>query len=445
MRISVMNDAADKIISIFKLYIAQKKWNEFRSEKRDSSSKGSLTGLRFLPNSTGQSYRSYGSNDTYSSNTSKSTLSGTAAGRKRSEGSLLGTNSLGEKKPQSSTRSSKYFTAKHLKGLASKLLYGKPKSPVELRDLLTKEASKLQTRISMELNASDFSDKEFVNSMNMNVGVKGGRSRKNSIAGLRSSGGSSIGPVRSSLKFEKSSRALSPALAEGETPVEIKKRKDSDASASSVKVVSKVEERQSRGNERSVSTSAIQSEREKERIRSIDTSLHGTSISSSSFFSVHENKQKINEELKDRQKRDYKEIKILLRDRVLKAKEKSFVLVTQKAYCLICSEEKHSSLFQVYLGLCSSLILLCVCCHLIYLCRLFGLLIYLSVFFDRPTVKHCICQCCMDSINCCVLLSRRFLTSLLCTTHFNSFVDSNHNPTVISISPNHYQRCPADS
>jgi hypothetical protein len=353
MRISVMNDAADKIISIFRLYLAQKKWNEFRSGKRDS--KGSLTGLRFLPNSTGQSYRSYGSNDTYSSNTSKSTLSGTAAqGRKRSEGSLAGTNSLGEKKPQSSTRSSKYFTAKHLKGLASKLLYGKPKSPVELRDLLTKEASKLQTRISMELNASDFNDKEFVSNMNMNmnmnVGVKAGRSRKNSIAGLRSSGGSSIGPVRSSLKFEKSSRALSPVLApyEGETPAEIKKRKDSDESVSSAKVVSKVEERQARSNERSVSTSAIQSEREKERSQSIDSTLYGTSISSSSFFSVHENKQKINEELKDRQKRDYKEIKTLLRDRALKAKEKSYVLVTQKAYCLICSEEKHSSLFQVY-------------------------------------------------------------------------------------------------
>jgi hypothetical protein len=364
MRISVMNDAADKIISIFRLYLAQKKWIEFRSGKRDS--KGSLTGLRFLPNSTGQSYRSYGSNDTYSSNTSKSTLSGTAAqGRKRSEGSLSGTNSLGEKKPQSSTRSSKYFTAKHLKGLASKLLYGKPKSPVELRDLLTKEASKLQTRISMELNASDFNDKEFVNNMNMNmnmntnmsVGVKAGRPRKNSIAGLRSSGGSSIGPVRSSLKFEKSSRALSPVLApyEGETPAEIKKRKDSDESVSSAKVVSKVEERQARSNERSVSTSAIQSEREKERSQSIDSTLYGTSISSSSFFSVHENKQKINEELKDRQKKDYKEIKILLRDRALKAKEKSYVLVTQKAYCLICSEEKHSSLFQV----CQSSRLLC--------------------------------------------------------------------------------------
>ena len=363
-----MNDAADKIISIFRLYLAQKKWSEFRSGKRDS--KGSLTGLRFLPNSTGMSYRSYGSNDTYSSNTSKSTLSGTAVGRKRSEGSLSGTNSLGEKKPQGSTRSSKYFTAKHLKGLASKLLYGKPKSPVELRDLLTKEASKLQTRISMELNASDFNDKEYTNNIssnsnsnsNINVNTNGGvkpvRSRKNSIAGLRNSGGSNIGPVRSSLKFEKSARALSPDLTphESETPAEVKKRKDSDVkteSAPSVKVLSKAEDRQPRSNERSVSTSAIQSEREKEkekeRVQSTDSNaLYGTSVSSSSFFSVHENKQKINEELKDRQKRDYKAIKSLLRERALKAKEKSYVLVTKKAYCLICSEERHSSLFQVW-------------------------------------------------------------------------------------------------
>ena len=372
MRISIMNDAADKIIAIFRLYIAQRKWNQLRSGLRDS--KASLTGLRFLPNSGGMSsYRTYGSNDTYSSNTSKSTTSGTAGGRKRSEGSLSGANSLGDKKPQgSATRSSKYFTAKHLKGLASKLLYGKPKSPVELRNLLTKEASKLQTRISMELNASDFNDREYVNNMKSGPGPGQGpgRSRKNSIAVLRNSGGSA-GPVRNSLKSEKPLRPQSPQLTphEGETSGEVRQRGSMDLgsdSASTAKPLIKEAGRQSRNTERSVSTSSIHSEAERNRIKSVESSMqYGTSISSSSFFSVHENKQKINEELKDRQKRDYRDIKMLLRDRALKSKEKSYVLVTQKAYCLICSEEKHSALFQVRAAfLFSSLVgqsLICVC------------------------------------------------------------------------------------
>ena len=55
----------------------------------------------------------------------------------------------------------------------------------------------------------------------------------------------------------------------------------------------------------------------------------------------------MNNELKDKSKTNNTTIKALRKERILQAKEDSYVLVAQKAYCLISSEEMQSSQFQV--------------------------------------------------------------------------------------------------
>ena len=62
---------------------------------------------------------------------------------------------------------------------------------------------------------------------------------------------------------------------------------------------------------------------------------------------VHQNKQELNIELKERQKENQRNLLRSRKEHALRIKEDSFCLVTQRAYCLIAAEGDHSSLFQV--------------------------------------------------------------------------------------------------
>lgn len=350
MEILIMNDAADKIIKIFRLYIIRLKYHQTKLAVTRRYSKNTQS------STTGYSYRSFGSNESWNSNSGsgKSNLNGTANQlRKRSDNSFSSSNSVDKKSQNSASKSSKYFTTKNFKGFASKLLYGKPKSPIDMKGSTKKESSKILQRGQDEFNSVEYDNREYHESL------KSGRPRKCSISKIdklddisdTSSPPSKINNTNKLKDLKELKNDNSPTstsnLMEIASDNNLRKNGGDITPKQNMRLVGK-----------SLSTSAINHTRPQlvtqsssiSTTNSTSTSTsapNSTSISSSSFFSIHENRTKMNKELKDKSKTNYKVIKALRKEKIMKAKEDSFVLVAQKAYCLISSEEMQSSQFQV--------------------------------------------------------------------------------------------------
>jgi hypothetical protein len=341
----IMNDAADKIIKIFRLYIIRMKYHQ---TKLAASRRYSKINQKMSPIIAGYSYRSFGSNESWHSGSGKNNNNngnGLNSLRKRSDNSFSSSNSVDKKSQNSASKSSKYFTTKNLKGFASKLLYGKPKSPIDIRGQTLKESSKILQRGQDEFNSSEFDNKEYYEFL------KNGRPRKCSLSKTEKSddvSDTSSPPAKLISKNKDfkgdNSPILTPYLGENSNlDNNLRKSNGEITPKRNMKIVGK-----------SLSTNAISVTKSQMTNSTTSTSsvtatstASSTSISSSSFFSIHENRKKMNKELKDKSKTNNTAIKALRKERILKAKEDSFVLVAQKAYCLISSEEMQSSQFQV--------------------------------------------------------------------------------------------------
>jgi hypothetical protein len=335
----IMNDAADKIIKMFRLYIIRMKYHQ---TKLAASRRYSKINQKMSPLRAGYSYRSFGSYESWHSGSGKNNNNGNGINslRKRSDNSFSSSNSVDKKSQNSASKASKYFTTKNLKGFASKLLYGKPKSPIDIRGQTNKASSKILQRGQDEFNSSEFDNKEYHEFLNS------GRPRKCSLSKTEKFddvSDTSSPPAKTISKNKDlkgdNSPILTPYLGENSNSAENNLRKSGGeiTPKRSMKIVGK-----------SLSTNAISVTKSQMTSNTTSTAtLSSTSISSSSFFSIHENRKKMNKELKDKSKTNYTAIKALRKERILQAKEDSFVLVTQKAYCLISSEEMQSSQFQV--------------------------------------------------------------------------------------------------
>lgn len=342
-----MNDAADKIIKLFRLYIIRMK---FHQTKLAATRRYSKINQKLSPLTAGYSYRSFGSNESWNSGSGKNNNNngnGINQLRKRSDNSFSSSNSADKKSQNSASKSSKYFTTKNFKGFASKLLYGKPKSPIDIRGQTIKESSKILQRGQDEFNSSEFDNKEY------HEFLKSGRPRKCSLSKINkfdeisdtSSPPAKITNKNKDFKGDNSP-ILTPYLGENTAENNLRKSGGEITPNRNMKIVGK-----------SLSTNAISvTKPQMTNNSSTSTSTStatasststSTSISSSSFFSIHENRNKMNKEIKDKSKTNYTAIKAVRKERIMKAKEDSFVLVAQKAYCLISSEEMQSSQFQV--------------------------------------------------------------------------------------------------
>ena len=340
----IMNDAADRIIKIFRLYIIRMKYHQTRLAATRRYSK---INQKMSPSIAGYSNRSFGSNESWHSGSGKNNSNngnGINSLRKRSDNSFSSSNSVDKKSQNSASKSSKYFTTKNLKGFASKLLYGKPKSPIDIRGQTNKESSKILQRGQDEFNSSEFDNKEYYEFL------KNGRPRKCSVSKTEKCddvSDTSSPPAKMISKNKDfkgdNSPILTPYIGENSNSTEniLRKSNGEITPKRNMKIVGK-----------SLSTNAIsvtksQMTNNTTSSASATSTSSSTSISSSSFFSIHENRKKMNKELKDKSKTNYTAIKAVRKERVLKAKEDSYVLVAQKAYCLISSEEMQSSQFQV--------------------------------------------------------------------------------------------------
>ena len=341
-----MNDAADVIIKMFRLYIIRMKYHQTKLAVTRRYSKNTQSSV------TGYSYRSFGSNESWNSGSDKSNLNGGANQlRKRSDNSFSTSNSIDKKSQNSASKSSKYFTTKNFKGFASKLLYGKPKSPLDMKGSSNKETSKILQRGHDQFNLVEDDHREYHDSL------KSGRPRKCSL--------SKIDKTDDHLLIN--SETSSPASKTINNINNINRLKDvkndnsptSTSTSNLMEIASDVNLRKNGGDitpkqntmklvGKSLSTSAISHIKPQLISQSTATSTSNPiSTSSSSFFSIHENRTKMNKELKDKSKTNYKVIKALRKEKLMRAKEDSYVLVAQKAYCLISSEEMQSSQFQV--------------------------------------------------------------------------------------------------
>ena len=358
-----MNDAADKIIKIFRLYIIRMKYHQTKLAVTRRYSKNTQSSM------TGYSYRSFGSNESWNSNSGSgksNNLNGAANQlRKRSDNSFSSSNSVDKKSQNSASKSSKYFTTKNFKGFASKLLYGRPKSPIDMKGSTKKESSKILQRGQDEFNSSEYDNREYHESL------KSGRPRKCSLSKIdklddisdTSSPPSKINNKLKDLKELKNDNSPSSTsnLMEIASDNNLRKNGGDITPKQNMKSVGK-----------SLSTSAISHTKPQLVTQSSSISTTNStsaptstsiSTSSSSFFSIHENRTKMNKELKDKSKTNYKVIKALRKEKIMRAKEDSFVLVAQKAYCLISSEEMQSSQFQVLIRF---LIFLFFCIFMLY-------------------------------------------------------------------------------
>ena len=350
METLIMNDAADIIIKIFRLYIIRMKYHQTKLAVTRRYSKNTQSSV------TGYSYRSFGSNESWNSGSGKcNNLNGGANQlRKRSDNSFSSSNSNDKKSQNSASKSSKYFTTKNFKGFASKLLYGKPKSPLDMKGTTNKESSKILQRGHDEFNSVEYDNREYHESL------KSGRPRKCSSSKIDKlndhlliNSDTSSPPSKTinnaiiklkDLKIDNSPTSTSTSnLIENASDGNLRKNGgDITPKQNTMKLVGK-----------SLSTSAISHIKPQLITQSSSISATSTatstsiSTSSSSFFSIHENRTKMNKELKDKSKTNHKAMKALRKEKLMRAKEDSYVLVAQKAYCLISSEEMQSSQFQV--------------------------------------------------------------------------------------------------
>ena len=343
-----MNEAADKIISIIRLYISIKKMSQ-KPVRRNSKTNYPGSNSKHSQNMNSGTYRTYGSNDSNSNwsggNKNGNVLNGNIQARKSRDGSFSSSSSF-EKKPV------KYLTAKNLKGFASKFLYGRSKSPVDMKSPTGKDT------LNMSLHYTDDGYSQNGSQREMSSHSKSYRLKKGSGSNLRDSRANSSNSliVKNGLNGKDREKGFNTArtadtISIFETPAQVIKR---------INIENNGVEISDMNNDKKNKSSPIISLRDQGKLHSFDsyksslTTMENSDVSSNnsasvsqSFFSVHLNKQKINGELKEKQKKSHQIMKRKRKEDALKLVEDSYVLLTQKAYCLISSEEKQSTLFQV--------------------------------------------------------------------------------------------------
>ena len=346
--IKKMNEAADKIISIIRLYISIKKSSHSKQMSRNSKSNYPGSNTKSSQNINNGTYRTYGSNDSNSNwiggNKNNGTTNGNIQARKRSDS--FTTSSSFEKNPV------KYLTAKNLKGFASKFLYGRSKSPVDMMSPTGKNNLNTSLHYIDDTYSQNGSQREVL-SHSKSFRLKKGPS--SNVRESRANGSNSI-IVKKCMSGREGEKEINNAytattISIFETPAQVIKRINIENNGVDISDMN---------HDKKNKSSPIISLKDQGRLHSFDSykrflttteasemTSNNDASNSKSFFSVHLNKQKINGELKEKQKKDHQVMKRKRKEDALRLVEDSYVLLTQKAYCLISSEEKQSTLFQV--------------------------------------------------------------------------------------------------
>ena len=404
-------EAAKKIKKILKIFLAMRKRNLWLTLEstvgngNGNNGNGNGNGCSVLggsPINISNSFRKYGSSETYGSaksNTTKnSNLSSscystnsngnsTNRSRKRTEsstGSPTSHEKDGEKdrdrdkekdgkKDRTVSKPVRYFTTKGLKVLANKLLGGKPKSPLtmQMQQLLEGSVKNMNMNIVVNGITSSGSSKNILMDSNNNSSNSSKSHYSTNTSNTSHNNGNNNGnngnnngnnSNNNSINNSQSSRFSDDTTVINTKNLTVSKYKKNVtkgstnslavSTASSSPVLSRYtgdtaeEIRYRRNSQNSVNSS--ENGNENSIFQSVSNSMKSNLTSFSvSGSSIHDQRENVTKELKERHKQNQRDLRRIRKECSLKIMEDSFCLVTQKAYCLVSSEADHSALFQV--------------------------------------------------------------------------------------------------